>query len=115
MALFPKQRLVYFDLTPSLRCQHHESSQHNSTLFSNLTKWPLLHLIFRPRASKSQTRSTSPNFGFDDLRDRMNKFTLRFDAFIERERKRILDERNKFRMDVFEVQGDMPHFISKPC
>jgi kinetochore protein Spc25, fungi type len=48
---------------------------------------------------------SSANFGFDDLRDRMNKFTLRFDAFIERERKRILDERNKFRMDVAEVQG----------
>jgi kinetochore protein Spc25, fungi type len=47
----------------------------------------------------------STNFGFDDLRDRMNRFTLRFDAFIERERKRILDERNRFRMDLTEVQG----------
>ena len=47
----------------------------------------------------------STNFGFDELRERMNRFTMRFDAFIERERKRILDERNKFRMDVAELQG----------
>jgi kinetochore protein Spc25 len=48
------------------------------------------------------------NFGFDDLRDRMTKFTARFDAFIEEGRKRVLDERNQFRMNVAELQGMMP-------
>ncbi|KAH9907972.1 chromosome segregation protein Spc25-domain-containing protein [Xylariomycetidae sp. FL2044] len=46
------------------------------------------------------------NFGFDELRDRMNKFTARFDAFIEQGRKRVLEERNQFRMNVAELQED---------
>jgi len=50
----------------------------------------------------------SINFGFEELRDRMAKFTVRFDAFIERERKRVLDERNQFRMNVAELQGRSP-------
>ncbi|KAK2592743.1 kinetochore-associated Ndc80 complex subunit spc25 [Conoideocrella luteorostrata] len=48
----------------------------------------------------------SINFGFDDLRDRMTKFTAKFDAFIEQGRKRVLEERNQFRMNVAEVQED---------
>lgn len=47
----------------------------------------------------------SINFGFDDLRDRMAKFTARFDIFIEQGRKRVLEERNQFRMNVAELQG----------
>lgn len=45
------------------------------------------------------------NFGFDDLRDRMAKFSARFDAFIEQGRKRVLEERNQFRMNVAELEG----------
>ena len=45
------------------------------------------------------------NFGFDELRDRMAKFTAKFDAFIEVGRKRVLEERNQFRMNVAELQG----------
>ncbi|TVY43612.1 putative kinetochore protein [Lachnellula subtilissima] len=41
----------------------------------------------------------SINFGFDELRDRMAKFTMRFDTFIEQGRKRVLEERNQFRMN----------------
>ncbi|KAG5974204.1 kinetochore-associated Ndc80 complex subunit spc25 [Claviceps cyperi] len=48
----------------------------------------------------------SVNFGFDDLRDRMAKFTAKFDAFIEQGRKRVLEERNQFRMNIAEVQED---------
>jgi len=47
----------------------------------------------------------SINFGFDDLRSRMNQFTARFDDFIEKGRRRVLEERNQFRMNVAEVQG----------
>lgn len=46
------------------------------------------------------------NFGFDELRDRMAKFTVRFDAFIETGRKRVLEERNQFRMNVAELHED---------
>lgn len=48
----------------------------------------------------------SINFGFDDLRDRMAKFTAKFDAFIEQGRKRVLEERNQFRINVAESQED---------
>lgn len=45
------------------------------------------------------------NFGFEELRDRMAKFTLKFDNFIEQGRKRVLEERNQFRMNVAELHG----------
>jgi kinetochore protein Spc25 len=48
----------------------------------------------------------SINFGFDELRDRMAKFTVKFDAFIETGRKRVLEERNQFRMNVAELHED---------
>jgi kinetochore protein Spc25 len=47
----------------------------------------------------------SIDFGFDDLRDRMAKFTVKFDNFIEQGRKRVLEERNQFCMNVAELQG----------
>ncbi|TVY60782.1 putative kinetochore protein spc25 [Lachnellula suecica] len=46
------------------------------------------------------------NFGFEELRDRMAKFTVKFDNFIEQGRKRVLEERNQFRMNVAELQED---------
>ncbi|KAI0156623.1 chromosome segregation protein Spc25-domain-containing protein [Xylariaceae sp. FL1272] len=48
----------------------------------------------------------SIDFGFDDLRDRMAKFSAKFDAFIEQGRKRVLEERNQFRINVAELQED---------
>ena len=47
----------------------------------------------------------SINFGFDELRERMSLFTARFDEFIERGRKRVLEERNHFRLNIAELQG----------
>ena len=47
----------------------------------------------------------SVNFGFDDLRAHMARFTVRFDKFIEEGRKRVLEDRNHFRMNVAEIQG----------
>ncbi|KAI0124906.1 chromosome segregation protein Spc25-domain-containing protein [Xylariales sp. AK1849] len=75
---------------------------------------------FEPSLSTSMSRqmpmsATAPsmadslpdiNFGFDDLRDRMAKFTAKFDAFIEQGRKRVLEERNQFRMNVAELEED---------
>ena len=45
------------------------------------------------------------NFGFDELRDRMAKFTDKFDNFIAQGRKRVLEERNQFRINIAELQG----------
>jgi len=50
----------------------------------------------------------SVNFGFEDLREQMARFTARFDDFIEQGRKRVLEERNQFRMNVAELQGKRP-------
>lgn len=54
----------------------------------------------------------SINFGFDDLRSRMNQFTTRFDAFIENGRRRVLEERNQFRMNVAELHGKLAWLVS---
>lgn len=51
----------------------------------------------------------SINFGFDDLRDRMARFTDRFDEFIAKGRKHVLEERNQFRINMAELHG-MRHF-----
>ena len=58
-------------------------------------------------ANAPSMADTLPNvdFGFNDLRERMAQFTVRFDEFIERGRKRVLEERNAFRMSVAEIEG----------
>ncbi|KAL8926399.1 MAG: hypothetical protein Q9208_002942 [Pyrenodesmia sp. 3 TL-2023] len=48
----------------------------------------------------------SINFGFDDLRDRMARFTEKFDSFIAKGRKQVLEERNNFRINVAELQEE---------
>lgn len=53
------------------------------------------------------------DFGFNDLRERMAQFTVRFDEFIERGRKRVLEERNAFRINLAEISG-MPIRLSTP-
>jgi hypothetical protein len=75
--------------------------------------------VFEPSLSTSRALGPSPadslpsiNFGFDDLRDRMAKFTAKFDAFIEQGRKRVLEERNQFRISVAEVQGQFRSLFS---
>lgn len=58
----------------------------------------------------------SVNFNFDDLREHMNRFTSRFDEFIEKGRKRVLEERNQFRMNVTELQGmRRPPYLLRFC
>lgn len=49
----------------------------------------------------------STNFGFEDLRNRMAQFSMQFDAFIERGRKQVLEERNQFRINLAELQGEL--------
>lgn len=47
----------------------------------------------------------SINFGFEDLRNTMAQFTVKFDAFIERGRKRVLEGRNQFHINLAEYEG----------
>lgn len=76
---------------------------------------------FTPSRSFNQSRSNAPvsphptvnpntqlpnvDFNFDDLRQRMAAFTVKFDAFIENGRKRVLEERNEFRGRLSELGG----------
>jgi hypothetical protein len=58
----------------------------------------------------------SINFGFDELRERMAKFTTKFDTFIEQGRKNVLEERNQFRINVAELHGSFwPKCIPGCC
>jgi kinetochore protein Spc25 len=51
----------------------------------------------------------SVNFNFEDLRERMARFTARFDKFIDEGRKRVLEEKNQFRINLTELHGmDVP-------
>lgn len=52
------------------------------------------------------TQLPTPDFNFDDLRRRMNDFTQKFDAYIERGRKQVLAERNTFRARLSELSED---------
>lgn len=47
----------------------------------------------------------SVNFNFEDLRERMARFTARFDRFIDEGRKRVLEEKNQFRINLAELHG----------
>lgn len=51
------------------------------------------------------TQLPNVDFNFEDLRQRMAAFTVKFDAFIERGRKRVLVERNEFRERLGELAG----------
>lgn len=74
------------------------------------------HSISRQPLGPSMADSLpSIDFGFDDLRDRMAKFTAKFDVFIEQGRKRVLEERNRFRMNVAELQGKPSHPVQTTC
>lgn len=48
------------------------------------------------------------NFGFEELKERMARFTVRFDDFIEKGRARILQERNEFVKTIVEDKGFKP-------
>lgn len=40
------------------------------------------------------------NFNFDELREQMSRFTLQFDEFIEKGRRRLLEEKNEFARNI---------------
>ncbi|KAI0556231.1 chromosome segregation protein Spc25-domain-containing protein [Xylaria curta] len=78
------------------------STAFEPSLSSSLSGRPTMSAV----APSMADQLPSINFGFDDLRDRMAKFTAKFDAFIEQGRKRVLEEHNEFRMNLAELQED---------
>ncbi|KAA6407941.1 MAG: kinetochore spc25 [Lasallia pustulata] len=78
-----------------------------ATLFEPSLSTSVLRAPFPPATAPSMADSLpSINFGFDELRDRMARFTDRFDQFIAKGRKRVLEERNQFRMNMAELHED---------
>lgn|SRR5579862_3721203 len=51
------------------------------------------------------------NFGFDDLKTKMNRFTIRFDQWTQSQRQRVLRERNDFAKTITESRGTASHII----
>ncbi|KAL2888875.1 chromosome segregation protein [Ceratocystis lukuohia] len=62
--------------------------------------------LLPPAAPSIVETLPNANFGFDNLRDRMTRFTSKFDGYIEQGRKKVLEERNQFRMNIAELQED---------
>jgi kinetochore protein Spc25, fungi type len=48
----------------------------------------------------------SVNFGFEELRNRMTQFSTKFDGFIDKGRKQVLGDRNQFRINLAELEGE---------
>lgn len=106
------------DRTSRTQEQEHRP-QPQTDFHSNHIRQSNMSTIFEPTLSTSTMRpplssAEAPsmadslpniNFGFDELRERMAKFTVKFDTFIEQGRKRVLEERNQFRMNVTELKG----------
>lgn len=77
-----------------------------STMFESSLSASIMRAPYSTSEAPSMADTLpSINFGFDELRDRMAKFTAKFDTFIEQGRKRVLEERNQFRMNVTELKG----------
>lgn len=87
-------------ITPQSNCQEKMATAFEPSLSASLSRQTMV-----PAGPSVADTLPNINFGFDDLRDRMTKFTAKFDAFIEQGRKRVLEERNQFRMNVAELQG----------
>ena len=56
-------------------------------------------------ASVSVAPFAPVNFAFDDLKTKMNRFTLRFDKWTQSQRERVLKERNDFAKTITESRG----------
>jgi len=46
------------------------------------------------------------NFAFEDLKAKMNRFTIRFDKWTQNHRARVLKERNEFAKAITESRGN---------
>lgn len=65
--------------------------------------------------SMADTLPSTIDFGFEGLRAHMTAFTQRFDDFIERGRRRVLEERNAYRGRVGEINGIPPSTLTLLC
>lgn len=58
-------------------------------------------------SSVSVAPFASVNFGFDDLKAKMNRFTIRFDKWAQNQRERVVKERNEFAKMISESRGTL--------
>ena len=76
-----------------------------STSTSSLRASQSQHAAPYSYSDSALTQLPSVEVPFDDLRRRMADFTSKFDAFIEKGRKRVLEERNEFKARLSELNG----------
>src|SRR5271170_4001679 len=67
--------------------------------------------IMTEAASVSVTPFSPVNFAFDDLKAKMNRFTIRFDRWTQNQRTRVLKERNEFAKTITESRGNNLLFV----
>ncbi|CAF9913057.1 kinetochore-associated Ndc80 complex subunit spc25 [Imshaugia aleurites] len=78
-----------------------------STLFEPSLSTSAMRAPFSTADAPSMADSLPAiTFGFDDLRERMARFTDRFDDFIAKGRKQVLEEHNQFCINVAQLQED---------
>lgn len=89
-------------------------NRHNSTTTMSADIANHTHSASHSPPATMATSLPVVDFGFDQLRDHMAAFTARFDEFIERGRRRILDEKNSFAKTIAEDKG-APRFRPAPA
>ncbi|SRR5579862_7304080 len=67
--------------------------------------YKFLNLTMAETASVSVAPFAPVNFAFDDLKTKMNRFTIRFDKWTQGQRQRVLKERNEFAKAIAESRG----------
>lgn len=76
---------------------------HLTLVFSNT----LVSVFIMTEAASVSVIPFSPvNFAFDDLKAKMNRFTIRFDQWTQNHRTRVLKERNEFAKAITESRGN---------
>jgi len=83
------------------------TSHHHPFSTSTSSNSELVHPTTRYSYGSDNPLTQLPrvDFNFEDLRQRMAAFTAKFDVFVEKGRKRVLEERNEFRGRMGEIAG----------
>jgi len=69
------------------------------------------HISIMAEVSSVSVAPFAPvNFGFDDLKAKMTRFTVRFDKWAQVQRERVLRERNEFAKTITENRGRIQFF-----
>src|SRR5271155_1819127 len=89
----------------------HAHVNKNKSQPSSFTNTLIFTYVMTEAASVSVTPFSPVNFAFDDLKAKMNRFTIRFDKWTQNQRARVLKERNDFAKAITESRGNNFLFV----